>query len=159
MAFRNQLDKFIQINYYIVNLYELYLLLGDFMDKYVAANAVLSIFSKNYMDLKKGLPIRPSEMGVLNIIAETPGPHTSVMLAELLGVTKPMITAHLTSLTEKGYITKQQSQEDKRVYYVFPTEKALALVAQAKADMNQKLAHLVREMGEDQFDTLVRLVQ
>ena len=54
------------------------------MDKYLKANAVLSIFSKNYMELKRGLPIRPSEMGVLNIITETEGPHTPVMLAEML---------------------------------------------------------------------------
>ncbi|MEE1313354.1 MAG: hypothetical protein UHS41_06395 [Lachnospiraceae bacterium] len=55
------------------------------MDRYFAVNAVLSMFSKNYMELKKGLPIRPSEMGVLNIITETPGPHTPVILANLLG--------------------------------------------------------------------------
>lgn len=71
------------------------------MDKYFKANAVLSIFSKYYMDLKKGLPIRPSEMGVLNIITETPGPHTPLLLAELLGMSKPMITAHLTDLSKK----------------------------------------------------------
>ena len=39
------------------------------MDQYFNANAVFSLFSKKYMDLKKGLPNRPSEMGVLNIIA------------------------------------------------------------------------------------------
>lgn len=129
------------------------------MDKLFRANAVLSIFSKNYMELKKELPIRPSEMGVLNIITETPGPHTSVLLAELLGVSKPMITAHLTSLSEKGYITKEQSPEDKRVYYVCPTEKALELVEHAKTDLNQKLEKLVSAMGEEEFDILVRLAQ
>ena len=129
------------------------------MDKYFKANAVLSVFSKNYMELKKGLPIRPSEMGVLNIIAQTPGPHTSVMLAELLNVSKPMITAHLTSLSEKGYITKEQSKDDKRVYYVLPTEKALALVERAKADMNRQLEQLEDAMGEEAFRTLVDFAQ
>lgn len=129
------------------------------MDQYLRANAVLSIFSKNYMDLKKSLPIRPSEMGVLNIITEPPGPHTSVMLAELLGVSKPMITAHLTSLSEKGYITKTQSGEDKRSYHILPTEKALALVASAKADLDRQLAALAEGMGQDRFDTLVALAQ
>lgn len=33
------------------------------MNKYFTDNAILSIFSKNYMELKRGLPIRPSEMG------------------------------------------------------------------------------------------------
>lgn len=127
------------------------------MDKYLTANAVLSMFGKNYMELKKGLPVRPSEMGVLNIITETPGPHTPVMLAELLGVSKPMITAHLTSLTNKGYVTKQPSSEDKRAYYILPTEKAKALVDSAKAELNEQLERLVKGMGQEEFDTMVRL--
>ena len=129
------------------------------MNKYFSANAALSMFSKYYMELKKGLPIRPSEMGVLNIIAETPGPHTPVLLAELLGVSKPMITAHLTDLAKKGYIEKKQSLEDKRVFNVLPTEKALALVESAQTDLHQHLERFVQEMGEDEFDHLVRLAQ
>lgn len=129
------------------------------MDKYFKANAVLSVFSKNYMELKRGLPVRPSEMGVLNIIAQTPGPHTSVMLAELLNVSKPMITAHLTSLSEKGYITKEQSKDDKRAYYIIPTEKAMALVESAKAETNEQLKQLEAAIGEEAFCSLVELVQ
>lgn len=129
------------------------------MDKYVMANAAFSKFSRNYMELKKGLPIRPSEMGVLNILAATPGPHTSVMLAELLGVSKPMITAHLNSLSDKGYITKEQSLEDKRVYYVLPTDEALQLVHSTRADTNRQLARLVEAMGQTEFEMLVNLIQ
>lgn len=129
------------------------------MNKYLSANAVLSMFSKYYMELKKDLPIRPSEMGVLNIIAETPGPHTPLLLAGLLGVSKPMITAHLTDLAKKGYIEKKQSPEDKRFFYVLPTEKALALVESAKTDLNQHLERLVQEMGQEEFDHLVRLAR
>lgn len=127
------------------------------MDKYFNANAVLSIFSKNYMELKKGLPIRPSEMGVLNIITGTKGPHTSAILSEMLGVSKPMITAHITSLENKGYITKIPSSKDKRVYFIIPTQKAKDLVEIAKADLNHHLEHLVNCMGQEDFDMLVRL--
>ncbi|MBD5542738.1 MAG: winged helix-turn-helix transcriptional regulator [Lachnospiraceae bacterium] len=129
------------------------------MTDFFMANAVLSVFSKNYMELKKGLPIRPSEMGVLNIITRTSGYHTPVQLAELLRVSKPMITAHLTTLSKKGYIIKQQSADDKRVFYILPTEKALALVESSKADLNQHLEKLVTEMGQDEFDKLVSLAQ
>ena len=127
------------------------------MDKYFAANAVLSLFGKSYAELKKNLPIRPSEMGVLNIITETPGPHTPMMLAEALKVSKPMITAHLTSLTNKGYITKQPSPEDKRAYYILPTEKAKALVKDAKEDLYWYLEQLENGLGEERFDLLVKL--
>lgn len=129
------------------------------MDKYFAANAVLSIFAKNYMELKKGLPIRPSEMGVLNIITQTEGPHTPVMLADLLGVSKPMITAHISSLESKGYITKKACSQDKRAYYIIPTDKALELVERAKADLYGKLECLVNGLGQDGFNTLVALAE
>lgn len=129
------------------------------MNQYLTANAILSIFSKNYMELKKGLPIRPSEMGVLNIITETPGPHTPVMLAELLGVSKPMITAHITSLMNKGYILKEPSLEDKRAYYIRPTEKGLELVERAELDLDRQLDCLKDSMGQEKFESLVMLAQ
>lgn len=129
------------------------------MEQYIAANAVFSKFSRNYMELKKNLPIRPSEMGVLNILAATPGPHTSVMLAELLGVSKPMITASLNSLSEKGYITKEQSQEDKRVYHVLLTPKAKQLVEDARVDTNRQLARLEEALGQKGFAQLIELTR
>lgn len=129
------------------------------MEQYIAANAVFSKFSRNYMELKKNLPIRPSEMGVLNILAATPGPHTSVMLAELLGVSKPMITASLNSLSEKGYITKEQSQEDKRVYHVLLTPKANQLVEDARVDTNRQLARLEEALGQEGFAQLIELTR
>lgn len=129
------------------------------MDKYVIANAQFSKFSKNYMELKKDLPIRPSEMGVLNIITETRHPQTSVQLAELLGVSKPMITTHLSVLLEEGYITKQQSKEDKRVFYVIPTEKARGLVAHEKEKQQRLLEQLIEKIGEDEFHHLLGLVE
>lgn len=129
------------------------------MNKYLSANAVLSIFSKNYMELKKGLPIRPSEMGVLNIITETEGPHTPVMLAELLGVSKPMITAHITSLKNKGYITKEPCLDDKRAYYIHPTSKAIALVEASKNDLKNQLDRLIGGMGQDDFEHFIKLTE
>lgn len=129
------------------------------MDRYVAANATLSLFSKNYMDLKKTLPIRPSEMGVLNIITETDGQYTPVMLAEMLGVTKQMITAHIRSLESKGYICKEACLRDKRAYYILPTASGRALVAMAKVELNETLDALVQGLGQEEFQTLVELTK
>lgn len=129
------------------------------MNKYFNANAVLSIFAKNYMELKKGLPIRPSEMGVLNIITETEGQYTPVKLADLLGVSKQMITTHISSLESKGYITKEPCSQDKRAYYILPTDKGLELVEWAKSDLNGKLEQLVDGLGLEGFDTLVELAE
>ncbi len=129
------------------------------MDQYLTANAVFSKFSRNYMALKQNLPIPPSETGVLNILSAVPGPHTPAMLAERLGVSKPMITALLTALGKKDYITKQPCPADKRAYYVLLTPKARELVAIAQADTNSHLDRLIAALGQENFDTLVELTQ
>lgn len=125
------------------------------MDRYMKANAVLSLFSKEYMELKKGLPVRPSEMGVLNIITTTEGQYTPVMLAEMLGISKPMITAHITALENKGYVTKEPSPSDKRAYYLRPTESGRELVAFAREDLNKHLQSMENQMDTECFDAFV----
>lgn len=129
------------------------------MDRYFEANAVLSLFCKNYLDLKRGLPIRPSEMAVLNIITGRPGPHTPVMVAQMIGVSKPMITALVTALADKNYIIREPSKEDKRAYYIIPTQKALELVKSAGQETEGHLTRLIETMGQEDFDKLVSLAQ
>ncbi len=128
------------------------------MDKYMSANIIFSKFSRNYMELKKELPIRPSEMAVLNIITQRGGKYTPLMIAELLGVSKPMITAHIQVLLQKGYIFKEVSADDKRSFYVLPTEKAIELTDSYKIKQADYLKTIEESLGEDDFNELVRML-
>lgn len=128
------------------------------MNKYVNANIVFSKFSKNYMDLKKELPIRPSEMAVLNIITQRDGQYTPLMIAELLGVSKPMIAAHIQVLLKKGYIYKEPSLEDKRSFYVLPTDKAVQLTNKFEIKQTEYLKIIEAALSENEFDELIRLL-
>lgn len=129
------------------------------MEKYINANIVFSKFSRDYMELKKELPIRPSEMGVLNIITRREGRFTPLMIAEFLGVSKPMIAAHISVLEEKEYIYKEPSIEDNRSFYVLPTEKAKALVAEAEEKLNEHLKAIENNLGEKRFALLLVLLE
>lgn len=128
------------------------------MDKYSDANAVLSKFCSGYMKLKKELPVRPSEMGVLNIIVQRDGLFTPVMIAELLDVSKPMVTAHITALVKKGYVRKEYSKEDKRSFYVTPTDKARELVNTTAKTMSKYLHYLESSLGEEAFEKLLDIL-
>lgn len=128
------------------------------MNKYVNANIVFSKFSRNYMDLKKELPIRPSEMAVLNIITQRDGQYTPLMIAELLGVSKPMIAAHIQVLLKKGYIYKEPSLEDKRSFYVLPTDKAVQLTNKFEVKQTEYLKTIEAALSENEFDELIRLL-
>lgn len=129
------------------------------MDKYMSANAVFSKFSRNYMESKKDLPIRPSEMAVINIITQRDGLYTPLMIAELLGVSKPMITAHIRALSKKGYIRKAGSCEDRRSFHVLPTEKAESLAFEFKEKQEKYLKEIESKLPHGEFDELLRLVE
>ena len=122
------------------------------------ANIVFSKFSGNYMELKKDLPIRPSEMAVLNIITQRDEQYTPLMIAALLGVSKPMIAAHIQVLLKKGYIYKENSTEDKRSFFVMPTEKAVKLTEKFNIKQTEKLKTIETAVGETEFDNLVCLL-
>lgn len=128
------------------------------MDKYMNANVVFSMFSRNYMELKKDLPIRPSEMAVLNIITQLDGKYTPLMIAELLGVSKPMITAHIRVLLKKGYIRKEASVDDKRSFYVLPTDKAVQLTDKFAIKQMESLKKIESILGETEFTKLICLL-
>lgn len=129
------------------------------MEKYLKANIVFSKFSRDYMALKKDLPIRPSEMGVLNIITKRDGLFTPVMIAELLEVTKPMVANHISVLEKKGYITKKYLEFDKRSFYVIPTDKAKKLVTETESKLNEKLNNLENKLGSKRFDDLIKTLE
>lgn len=127
------------------------------MDKYAEANMILSKFCKSYMELKTDLPIRPSEMAVLNIIVQRNGKFTPLMIAELLEVSKPMITAHISVLEKKKYITKEPLQEDKRSFYVVPTKKGTDLVLSAGETTKKHLQCLKNELGNN-YEKLLNIL-
>lgn len=128
------------------------------MNQYTKANIVFSKFSRDYMGLKKDLPIRPSEMGVLNLVSHREGDFTPLMLADMIGVSKPMITAHIQALLKKGYIRKDTSGVDKRSFFVRPTEKGKALADQFEARQTEYLKTIEASLGEAKFDELIGLL-
>lgn len=129
------------------------------MNKYMKANVVFSRFSRDYMGLKKDLPIRPSEMGLLNIVSHREGDFTPLLLAEMIGVSKPMITAHIQVLLKKGYIRKEASGLDRRSFFVRPTEAGKALADAFEARQTAYLQAIEAALGEADFNALVRLLK
>ncbi|MBR2371989.1 MAG: MarR family transcriptional regulator [Clostridia bacterium] len=127
------------------------------MDKYLHANIVLSKFSRDYIDLKNNLPIRPSEMGVLNLLVKRDGKYTPLAIADMLGVSKTMVAAHIAVLEKGEYIVKQPSETDKRSFFVLPTEKAKRLVYEVDERLDNQLRFLEKTMGADMFDALITL--
>ncbi len=128
------------------------------MNPYMQANVVFSKFARDYMELKKELPIRPSEMGVLNLLTHSEDDWTPLMLADRMGVSKPMITAHIQALVKKGYVDRKTSEADQRSFFVHPTEKGKALADAFEKRQTAILQGVEARLGTAEFEMLIRLM-
>ena len=97
-------------------------------------------------------------MGVLNIISKDDKRYTPLMVAEFLKVSKPMIANHISVLEKKGYITKDFSSDDKRSFYIIPTEKAKELVKSEEKKLRSKLKKIEEAIGTDKFEMLASIL-
>lgn len=119
----------------------------------------ISLFCRLNMNMKRELPIRPSEMGLLIFIAESEQEVTPVMAAEFFKVSKPMIAAMVKKLCRMEYIRKVPSTEDKRKYLLMPEDKAIELVKETHEEYLRNMTLLQKGMGEERFTTFIGLLQ
>ncbi len=128
------------------------------MNKQMKANIVFSKFARDFTELKRYLPIRPSEMALLNIVTRSNRDLTPLALAEIMAVSKPMIAAHIQALEKKEYIFKEPSADDKRSFFVRPTDKAKALCVRYEEKQTEHLNELEEKLGTEEFSQLVDLM-
>ena len=116
-------------------------------------------FCRLNMNMKRELPIRPSEMGLLIFIVESKHEVTPVMAAEFFKVSKPMVAAMVKKLCKMEYIRKVPSTEDKRKYLLVPGEKAIELVKETHEEYLRNMTLLQKGMGEEDFTTFIGLLR
>jgi len=61
------------------------------------------------------------QMALLMLVYQTPGPHTVRGLAQILGVSKPVVTRALNTLGSLGYLRRERDQDDRRNVFVVRT--------------------------------------
>lgn len=115
-------------------------------------------FCRAFMRDMGDMPIRNSQYAVLNIMCTTPGPHVPVGLAETLGVSKAMVSAHLVALMERGLVVRVPSPEDGRSVYVMPSRRGKDLFNKIAQANNEKLNLIKAQLGAKKFDAFIKLV-
>jgi DNA-binding MarR family transcriptional regulator len=80
-------------------------------------------------------------------------------LASELKISRPSVTALYQKLSQKGYLTRIQSAEDKRTYYIHLTEKGKS-VQRVHNRLHQKIAqHFSRALNSKELETLRELLE
>ena len=119
----------------------------------------VSMFCRLNINVKKDLPIRSSEMGLVILIYKSDKPVTPVMAADFFKVKKPMITSMVSNLLKHGYIEKISKLEDKRSYSLKLTEKAKLLIDDTYSEYMKTMELLRHKLGFIDFDKLISLLK
>jgi DNA-binding MarR family transcriptional regulator len=68
------------------------------------------------------------QMALLLAVYLTPGPHTVRGLAQMLGVSKPVVTRALNTLGTLGYLRRERDDADRRNIFVAQTERGASFL-------------------------------
>jgi len=128
-------------------------------DELIKGAETVSMFCRLNINIKKDLPIRSSEMGLLILICKNDIPVTPVMAADFFKVKKPMITTMVSALLKHGYIEKIPSPDDKRSFSLNPTEKTRQLVDDTYSEYMKTMELLRHKLGAIDFGKLVILLE
>ena len=128
-------------------------------DEFIKGAEAVSMFCRLNINIKKNLPIRSSEMGLLILICKNDIPVTPVMASDFFKVKKPMITTMVSALLKHGYIEKIPSPDDKRSFSLKPTEKTRQLVDDTYSEYMKTMELLRHKLGAIDFGKLVILLE
>ncbi|MGX8851148.1 MarR family winged helix-turn-helix transcriptional regulator [Amedibacillus sp. YH-ame10] len=129
------------------------------MDDFIRASEQISLFCRMNINIKRELPVRSSEMGMLIYLVKTEEEKTPIGVARFFRFTKSMATNMVTSLSASGYIEKKQSETDKRSVLLIPTDKAIQLVEDTYEEYFKMMSILKERMGEEKFSDLLALLE
>jgi len=105
--------------------------------------------------------LTPSEFMILHLIKcrskEAEGVKISD-IAEHLLISKPAVSQIINVIEEKGYVERITTKSDRRVVYVRLSQTGSELLDKAMMKSYIIAAELMEKMGEEDINTLIRLV-
>jgi DNA-binding MarR family transcriptional regulator len=120
---------------------------------------IISRFCRLQMNMRRDIPIRPSEMGTLIFVEKSEEPVTPLMISNFFGISKPSVTDMINSLIKKNYLIKTPSDKDKRSYTVSPTQMGYELVETTFKEYVKTMELLEQKMGAQEFKLFLQLVE
>ena len=95
-------------------------------------------------------------MGILLRKKSSGAPCTATMLIQYTRLLKSQMNKLLTTLENKGYITRTRSSEDKRVIFIALTESGEAAYLAEHAHVEAIVIQLIAQIGEDKAQALTQ---
>ena len=134
------------------------------MDSYGTLNDALVSLFNDVMDIEQKAiiteqfkDITNNDMHVIDAIG-IGNPKNMSMIAKELSVTVGTLTIAINSLVKKGYVTRQRSNEDRRVVYISLSDKGRKAYKH-HADFHRKMIQgIMEELNEQELEVLVKAI-
>ena len=134
------------------------------MDSYGTLNDALVSLFNDVMDIEQKAiiteqfkDITNNDMHVIDAIG-IGNPKNMSTIAKELSVTVGTLTIAINSLVKKGYVTRQRSNEDRRVVYISLSDKGRK-VYKHHADFHRKMIQgIMEELNEQELEVLVKAI-
>lgn len=85
----------------------------------------------------------------------TQEPKSMSTVAKLMDVTTGTLTKAMDGLTEKGYVVRERSKQDKRVVWVYLTDKGKAAYAHHEEFHRKMIANIKAQLTEQETPILI----
>lgn len=95
----------------------------------------------------------PAHFGLLTMLNH--GPCSLGELAEKLGVSLPTISNSVSTLTERGWITRSPSQTDRRVMVVELTPLGGQILADIQACVEERVMGMLASLSQSELEHLI----
>ena len=82
-------------------------------------------------------------------------PKSMSTVAKLMDITTGTLTKAMDGLTEKGYVIRERSKQDKRVMWVYLTEKGKAAYAHHEEFHRKMIANVKGQLTEQEMPILI----
>ena len=82
-------------------------------------------------------------------------PKSMSMIAKLMDVTTGTLTKAMDGLTEKGYVIRERSKQDKRVVWVYLTEKGKAAYAHHEGFHRKMIENIKGQLSEQETTIMI----
>ena len=86
-------------------------------------------------------------------------PRRMSVIAKSLNITMGTLTTNMNSLEDKGYITRERSNRDKRVVLVSLTEKGKKAFFHHRDFHKRMIRSIIKDLEEDEMKVLIRCLQ
>lgn len=132
------------------------------MDVYATINDILVHLFNEIWELEKEAiiteefkDITNNDMHIIEAIGLS-GENTMSVVAKKLGITAGSLTTAINSLVNKKYVSRQRSEEDRRVVYIRLTEKGEKAYRHHEEFHRQMTNAVVEKLDEDEIPVLLK---